>query len=239
MFDVLITVAEKDFNKLKYCIESIKRNVCGFDKIHVVSPTPAPWFPEIVYHLDNEVINIDLSGLKGNNAKRVGWYKQQFIKLFQKVTSNDYLVVDADCYFNRPVRVVEDGKPIFLLGKNQEHCPYFKTMQKLFGVGRVFPHSFINEVMYFKRDIVEFLFEVVTVEEMVAVLNEVNDASGFSEYETYGNLVMHYDPKLYDFKVVKTADIAHHRVWDEKEVKHTICIYAGTNYDIIKMHSWL
>ena len=41
-FDVLITVAEKDFNKLKYCIHSILANLVGVEQIYIVSNVEIP-----------------------------------------------------------------------------------------------------------------------------------------------------------------------------------------------------
>jgi hypothetical protein len=245
MYDILITVAEKDYNKLPFVLESIKKYLCGFNEIHIVSPTKIQFeSSKTFFHLDRDVVDFDFSKFKGNIALRKGWYIQQFIKLFQKVTSNDYLIVDSDVYFNQKIEIVENGKPCFLLGVNQQHQPYFDFTKKVFGFGREFPHSFINEVMYFKRDIIEKMISPWTkdgfFEIAVKVLNKINhQTSSFSEYETYGNYIHKYFPEMYNVKYIKTKTLAKHGNWTKEELHNVIEHYKDQDYDKISMHSWI
>jgi hypothetical protein len=164
MYDILITVAKKDINKLKFLYESIGQNLTGFDLINVVSDEQIPREQRIngiSYWLDKEAVDFDFSLFKGNIALRKGWYVQQFVKLFQWITENDYLVIDSDVYLNKKISIFENGKPCFLLGKDQYHQPYFDFNNQMLGFSREYPYSFINEIMYFKRDLIfEMLNEI-------------------------------------------------------------------------------
>jgi hypothetical protein len=155
MFDVLILVAPKDFNKLPFVCESIVKNINGVHKFYFVSPCAIPdekLFVDGECFIDREVVDFDFPII--NAKERRGWYCQQFIKLFQEVTLRDYLVVDADVYINRPL-LVDSKYPTFFLGREQRHEPYFQLMKEVVNLDRVYPHSFISEIMYFKRDVIQ------------------------------------------------------------------------------------
>lgn len=246
MYDILITVAEKDYNKLPFVINSIQNNIQGFHNIHVVSPTIIPLNkPDgIKYHLDSEVVKFDFSKFKGNIALRKGWYIQQFIKLFQRWTMNDYLVVDSDVILNKPLDIIQNGKPCFFLGEDQNHQPYFDFTKKVFGYGREYPYSFINEIMYFKRDLIQEMVSPWSFEGFFEVavnaLNEINHpTSSFSEYETYGNFIMKKHPEMYQIVKLKTKSVAVKRQWTNEEIKEQIQVFKKSNYDKISLHSWM
>ncbi len=245
MYDVLITAAEKDFNKLPYVIESIEKNIDGFAKIYVVTPVKVPKpLQGITYALDDEVLDFDYSKFKGNIAKRKGWYAQQFIKLFQSITSNDYLVIDSDVYITKKLSVVKEGKPHFFLGKDQLHLPYFEFIRLALEIDRVCAYSFINEIMYFKRDLIKQMIAPYSIygffEFATKILNAMNhETSSFSEYETYGNFIVKEFPGLYGFTQLETASVALKRTWSDEEIKTFIKKYEGSKYDKISMHSWI
>jgi len=163
IYDILILTTVKDYNKLPFLIQSIEKNLQDWDHIYVISPTHISnnipnTKKDIIFHTDEEVIDFDFSKLKGNAGNgRTGWYKQQFIKLFQQVTSNNYLVIDSDVYINRPIKIFENNKPNFLLGKDQCHEPYFQFMKLMFGFGQEYHFSFINEMMLFKRNYIDLM----------------------------------------------------------------------------------
>jgi len=247
MFDVLITCGSKDFNKLPHCVESIKKNINGFNVIYVVSNVvyTEKAIPGVTYVLDDAVMDFSFLKLTGNNTHRKGWYKQQFIKLFQTFTNDDYLVVDADVYFNKPISILENEKPTFLLGQNQFHEPYFQLMKKVFGITKVFQHSFINEVMYFKREYVNELIKLsgmdksVLYTKIVETINEIDHPSGFSEFETYGNFIISYYPESYNVRCVKAIGKAKKGVWTNVEIVENINKMTNGDFDLFSMHSWM
>ena len=247
-YDVLITVAEKDFNKLRFVYDSIINNLDGANQVYVISDVKIPAnkaISGIVYFLDSQVLDLDFSRFTGKIKAREGWYRQQFIKLLQEVTSDNYLVVDADAVFNRKIKVIINGKPLFLLGKNQHNKPYFDLMKNVFDLDQVYPHSFINEMMFFKREIIKHFLSYMKVNKygfFELVLNELNKTdqiSGFSEYELYGNYVTKYFPNTYSYKYMNTYSNGKNRVWAEDEIQKYITSFKGLDYDVISMHTWI
>ena len=247
MYDVLIPLAEKDFNKFRFAYDSIVKNLSGFADIHCISPVPFPRHLKIhgvLYHLDKDVIDFDFSVFKGGIKNRTGWYRQQFIELFQEVTRDDYLVSDSDNIYTKKIDVYRKGKPLFLLGEDQNHGPYFRLTEKLFGFGREYPFSFINEIMLFKRPIIKELvastgltnegfFQLVAAE-----LNRTQENSGMAQYEIYGNYVTKYHPKLYGYEYLTFINKNKHREWTDSEIQKELDKYRDSKYSMIKMHSW-
>jgi len=243
MFDILITIGSKDFNKLRFMINSIVSNIDGFNKIYVVSNDPIPddLKPDGIIYLSDSIIDYDFNKIKVSG--RVGWYRQQFIKLFQEVTLNDYLVIDSDVYLNGPLKINLDN-PTFWLGENQNHKPYFEFMEYVFGLEKCYPHSFINEIMLFKKNIIrkmvsdtgltrDGLFDLCVKE-----INKRNIQSGFSEYELYGNYVTKNYPDLYNYVNMKVIKYHKNRSWTDDEIKETISKNKYSRVDLISMHTW-
>jgi len=243
MFDILITVAPKDFNKLPFVVDSIYENVIECGEIYVVSPVAIPdeYMSDAHYFIDKDVIDFDLSRIE---ESRRGWYRQQFIKLFQMVTGNDYMVIDADIWINKQI-MMDVNAPTFFLGRNQNHPPYFKLMESIFGFGKVYPHSFICEMMFFKREMIWEMIKYTRhtrkafVEACVEEVVKNGHPSGFSEYETYGNFVTNFYPDLYNYESISVHHYARKREWTQQELSDYVNALRGNTYDIITMHSWM
>jgi len=248
MYDILIPVAEKDFIKLRFVWESIIDNLSGFNEIHCISNVKIPSalkVPGIWYYTDKDIIDFDYMRFTGTIKGHEGWYVQQYIKLFQKVTSDNYLEVDADVFFNRKVDIIENEKPCFLFGRNQNHAPYFNLMKNLFDLEKVYPHSFINETMFFKRSIIKHLLDSLGVdakgffELILNEVNKVNEMSGFSEYELYGNYVTKNFKDSYNYKHLSTRLGGKYGYWSEDEIRQYVNSFKGSDFDLVSMHSWI
>lgn len=248
MYDILLPAHEKDFLKLCFVYDSIQQNIEGFNKIYCITNVVVPdrlRIRDVNYFLDEDVIDFDFSLFQGTIKKRTGWYRQQFVKLFQNVTGDEYLVTEADNIYNQKVNIIEDGKPVFLFGKDQNHVPYYKIMQKLLGYGREYNYSFINEVMYIKRDYVKELVALTGLnkygffELFANELNKIQEASGCSDYDLYGNFVVKYHQDEYLYKHVKTVVLSKPKEWTENEIEKSINQYKNTDNVMIKIHSWI
>jgi hypothetical protein len=248
MYDILLAMAEKDFIKFQFVYNSVMEHLEGFDQIHCVTPVPVPSklrIEGVQYSLDEDAIDFDFSNCKGVIKERTNWYKQQFIDLFQVVTSDDYFQIDTDTCFNRKVNVIENGKPSFLFGKDQDHRPYRELTQKLFGFGREYPYSFISDMMFFKRDIIKELVAFTGLNKygfFELIINEVNKTqqpSGFSEYDTYGNYVTKYFPDLYNYKHLKALRVSKRRIWRKEEVQRLIDTHKTNDLDVLAYHTYL
>ena len=245
-YDILIPAHEKDFSKLRFVYDSILKNLKGFDKFYCISNIKIPEalrISNVNYFTDDEVLDFDFSILK--MQKRVGWYRQQFIKHFQQVTGDNYLITESDNIYLKPVDIIEDGKPTFLLGKDQNHAPYYQITQKLFGFGREYPYSFINEVMYIKRDYINELVALTPYNKygyfnlIMTEINRMDEASGMSDYDLYGNFVAKYHPNEYNYKKVETVVLSKHKEWTPEEIQQRIDLLSRSNNVMVKLHTWL
>ena len=247
MYDILIPTASKDFLKFRFLYDSIQKNLTGFDKIHCISNIEVPEdlvISGVQYYLDDDILDFDFSKFTGICKERKRWYIQQFVKLFQQVTADDYLVVDADLYFNRKIDIYENGKPTFLFGLDQNNTSYFQFTREMLNFGRVHPYSFISEAMLFKRELINHMVASTGlslqkfVKKAIQVLNKINNASGMCEYETYGNYVTKHFKDQYNYKHIKTKRGSKHRIWEVYEIQEFIDS-VGPEFDTITYHSWI
>lgn len=243
MYDILILCASKDFDKFKYVYKSLQ-NLSGYDKIYCISDHPINKKIDGVNYLqDKDVIDFDFSRFTGNILLNKGWYIQQFIKLFQQVTSDSYLVIDSDTCIVRKIDIIENDKPAFLIGTDLYNEPYFNLMEKVFNLEKVYNSSFINEIMYFKREIINEMLSFYRIDKygffdlVVEELNRANKTSGFSEYEFYGNYVTKYFPDAYNYKKIVSSSKSKMSEWDEHEINKYI---EGCNdCDTCSFHTYL
>jgi len=247
-YDVIIPLAEKDFNKFKYAYDSIGKYLPKFKNFYCVSPVPIPEklrISDVRYYLDDDVLDFDFSVFTGKIKIRTGWYRQQFIELFQKITGDNYLVSDSDNIYTKKIELFRNGKPIFIMGEDQNHPPYFKLSQKLFGFGREYPYSFINEIMLFKRHIIKELVDSTGFSEegffvyVASELNRTQENSGMAQYELYGNYVTKFHHGSYHYEYLSFLNVNKHRKWTDSEINE--CIKQAKKKDItmIKIHSWM
>jgi hypothetical protein len=144
-----------------------------------------------------------LLAARGAAPARAGWYFQQFLKLCYSLNpkaGSHYLVWDADTIPLRPMEFFNhDGRTFF--ETSAEYNPaYFATMQRLIGIGKAEPYSFISEHMMIERNkAVQLLKEICgssevscrqVAERIISAIDaESLSESGFSEFETYGTYV--------------------------------------------------
>jgi len=254
MYDILIPAAEKDFVKLRFVYDSIMKSLSGFDKIYCISDVKIPrnlLIPGVQYYLDEDVVDFDFSKFRGRVRILDGFYRYQFVNLFQQVTSDSYLEINADIYLNKKIDIIEDGKPVFLFGNDQNHPPNFHFMEKLLNLGRVHPYSFISEMMFFKREIINHMVSSTGFnkygffELAVNILNRMNEDAGMSYYELYGNYVVKHFKHSYKYRHIKIHVAGKGGfelkkiLWEEGELQRHIDSFRGTDYDILSFHSWL
>ncbi|MBO6241721.1 MAG: hypothetical protein J6O61_12920 [Butyrivibrio sp.] len=137
-----------------------------------------------------------------NNLKptAINWYYQQFLKMSYALICKSpyYLCWDSDTL---PLKKIEmfnsDGKPYFDI-KSEHNEVYFKTIEKLFGFGKIIEKSFVSEHMLFKVDLMkEMLSEIERTdfsgehfsEKILYAVGSENLNQGFSEFETFGSWV--------------------------------------------------
>jgi hypothetical protein len=128
-----------------------------------------------------------------------GWVLQQLIKFNASflVSTDDYLVLDADTVFLRQQAFFRGGRTV-LRFSDQYELLYDDSLRLLLGTSRRFPVSFVTHHMVFNRDLVRSL--LASWENRFGrpwwqvLLREVDDRRrhliSFSEYELYGNYVV-------------------------------------------------
>ena len=135
------------------------------------------------------------SAIEKHGSARFGWYIQQFIKIAAMASGNpdDYVLIwDADTI---PVRKIsffsQDGKILFYTG-SEHHKPYFKCIERLTGLAKAIPESFIAQCLLGKAgwaaeflDLVQDRFGKDPFQAIIDA-TDLSEKSGFSEYETLG-----------------------------------------------------
>ncbi len=244
---MFIPSVPKDFNKLLFCIEQIKENVIGYDEIYVASPEPMPKEYRqdgVNYFTDKEAFNMEPYRFKW----RHNWLYQMYMKMFQNVTKNEwYMTIDSDVMILKQLPFFENDKPIQWLGRDQNHQPYFKFQEEILGIGRIYNHSFINDMNFFSKKLTRYMIQSTGMnfkqflEKSVAITNEDCHPG---EPEMYGNYVYKNYPDLYvykhmeiDFSGRKQDNLTDQR-WTAEEIKRAINNYKNSHYHMIMLHSW-
>lgn len=226
--DIVITFHIKDEKNLKYTVNSIRQFV-QFSNIYIVTKIENY---EIVDNLNCKFINENIIGSdlckEILNEKRGGWYLQQILKLyaFNFVTTQNYLVIDADTVILKNLVFIQNNKPLYLINYHVFE-PYFKGINYLLGIDNELDFSFISHHMIFDKEIVKQLIyeiELYTKTNWInAILNILykNDKNiSFSEFETYGNFLLN-----------KNVEITYRKL-------HTIDIPIKPNIFLIKLYSY-
>jgi len=241
-FDIVIPLAYKDLDTFKYSIEYNKKNIIGYRNIYIVTPDPSlvsiPGcisLPETIFPFKKEDISAITGGL------RVGWYFQQFIKLYVGKyifgILPKYLVVDSDVFFLKPTTFLnEGGLPMYCIGK-EYHAPYFDHMKQLHpsfhraieNVSGIVHHMMFDTVM------IDQLFKLVedyhnTTEPfwklfMKYVVPSEYKGSGGSEYEIYFNYMV-----LYHFSEIVVRDLN----WSNQS-----SLNNSDDKDYVAIHLWI
>lgn len=252
MFDIFLACAPKDFNKLPYVTKSIVDNVRGFDKMVICSPVDVP--PDIQARIPYAFYNyLDQTLLPGVDRSkwnyRPNWHFQQYLKLFQLVTSDWYLTWDCDTIACREISFYENGKPIYYYGWEQNHAPYFRFQEKMIGISRVGPHTFISDLNFIYRPIIREILENngYTLESFIQKAQSITGPNCYmAECELYGSFAWEYHSDMFVFKKLeqKPFDGRIHKsentgyVYSEKEIESAINENKDKGYDTLSLHSW-
>jgi len=215
--DVVIPCHEKDKRTLDLVIQGIAKNGVNIRRIIIISKQPlselAEWISEDTFPFTKYDIGLAIAhgdkvlGKKLSQSWRMGWYYQQFLKLYAPFVieniSPNVLVLDADTIFLNPVEFMnEKGEPYFNVGR--EYCkPYFEHAAKLldepYTITKLFPnYSGICHHMLLQKPVLEDLFEKIekksgktTWETLCYHIDLAKfKKSAMSEYEIYFNFIM-------------------------------------------------
>lgn len=205
--DIVIPICEKDLAILPLCLEGVRRNVPHrLAGIYIVAPESEKirtFCRESGLHFvhEEQVLGYspkDRKVLIGESKRdRSGWIYQQLLKLAGSVGKSPYfLVIDSDHILLRQHVFITDDKRLVLYQSNEYHRPYYDNIQRLMHWYPQSPLSFVAHKMIFDRKLLARLREEIEQanpgmkwDEAIYHHLNLNDVSGFSEYELYGNYV--------------------------------------------------
>jgi hypothetical protein len=239
LYDIVIPVHSKDFERFKYQIEYTKKNILNYRNIYIVSNITnisidgCIIIDENIYPFSKKMISNYVI------EKSVGWVLQQLIKLYSGfVIPNileNYLVIDSDTFFFKPTTFIENNKLLFAYG-TEHHKPYFEQMKRMNTelIKMIPDKSGICHHMIFNTKYVKELFNFICKEgdEFYNVLLKninKNDASCVSEYEIFFNYMIKFNPDKIKIRKLK---------WKNYERKDTDLKKLMNEYDYVSFHQY-
>jgi hypothetical protein len=208
MYDIVICVGPNDYEIVKESIVYTIKNIKGFRHIYLITPEPEKIIlnNDFIKIINENIFPFDKESLYSIRGKseRHGWYLQQLLKLYAGTVItgilDNYLVIDSDTFFLKPITFITDNKFLLSLGY-EYHIPYFIHMKTLHpSLKKVIKYSGIAHHMIFNKNIVLELFKLIENNhnnkgqfwELFIKCTEPNEyaKSGASEYEIYFNYLL-------------------------------------------------
>lgn len=238
MYDIVIFVGPKDYDIICHTIEINKKNVLEHRRIYIITNIQRCPHIDGCTMLDENMFPFTIKYIESTHSNirkdRIGWYFQQLGKLlisfYVDDMLEDYLVIDADTYINKPMCFMKDDRHIFHNSTRFGHEPYRAHMRKLNPALSVVDNlSGIVHHMIFNKKILAELIN--TVEEYhngkkfydIFLENvEKNNTSGASEYEIYFHFMMKYHKSKMIVQKVVLQDIK--------------SIHDKGNHDVVSIH---
>jgi hypothetical protein len=208
--DLVILTVSKDHSLLETMIESVRDNLYHrLNKIYVISRTEKPIIDFCAAKGFTFVDELQLLGYGKdqisymvNGVDRSGWIFQQLLKLSgdRCVEMKRYLIVDSDTVFIQPHKFMEKDKIIFLQS-TEWHQAYFESFRRIFGYEAPTNLSLTSHMMLFDVEHLAAMKREIEKrhgkkwDEVYINLARPDDLSCVSDYETYGNWVLHRHPE--------------------------------------------
>lgn len=253
LFDIVIPLGPNEVMNIHNQIEYTKKNVKGYRNIYIITNTSKNSNLKLddCIIIDESIFPFKMADIasyfysyNGKN-NRNGWYLQQLIKLYsgfiiENILDN-YLVIDADVFFFKPIEFIKSSKFIFTTS-NEYHVPYFEHMKRLHpSFNKISNKSGIAHHMIYNKNYVREMFDLVenfhnspfwkifieSVKEHFKYSIEHAD-SGASEYEIYFNYMLQYHK---DIVIIRELNWAN--------VNYNFNLSTKTDYDYASLCSWM
>lgn len=226
-YDIIIPTIYRDYPFLKKVINYIFRNLNPCTIYIITNKAKSRFIPKsILLNSQCKIIDEDnlIEGLDYAKTRdlltrqainnRTGWYYQQFLKmgfaLSRYAQQEYYLIWDSDTIPLQPIKFFDsENHPLFTM-KSEFHNPYFNTLKRLIGIGKINKSSYIAEHMIINKAIMKELIGNIEESQIPGdvwyekVINSIDkdEQYGFSEFETYGTYCLHNHPNLYRERVL-------------------------------------
>lgn len=254
--EVICVCSRKDASTWQKSSAYIVKNIASKRYRVIVPDDEAPLFEEISASpfkvikeskYTDQIRDLLIQRIPPNNSARIGWYLQQFIKISAARSAQPgeiVLIWDADTIPLKPINfTTPEGKLIYYKG-SEHHKPYFKTINKLLGLKKSANFSFIAQCFVIKVEWVhEFCNEIEnrfksTWFEAIINCTDLNEGSGFSEYETLGTYILdkHADQILMSNN--KWSRLGNSLIGSIGGLTEEIAIRMSTDFDFISFELW-
>lgn len=198
-FDIVIFTADKYVQFHEQVVESVKKHVTGYKDIYIISEKEIEnKLDGLIYVLDKDACDVDLKFVKRP------WIKQQYLKLFQKVTGDNYLVIDGDIVLNIDFPIFDGDKQNMFVFYPNNFKQFIKYNWLNFRLKSLSEFSYVNDIMLFNRTEInrmigsKFISKEEFIEKSELSMNKFK--CSLSEYELYGTwLATNYPDKISEF----------------------------------------
>ncbi len=206
--DIIITTAEKDFDKIEKCVQSLRLYLLhNISSIFIVAPKKNKIIEiskklNCIFVDENEIINKNELKFEYvvNNLNRFGWIYQQLLN-FKSVLSlgkeRYKLSFDSDTELVKKQKFIFGNKTQFNVS-DEYHEPYFSVAKKILNLDVNTNFSMTSHHMIYDRLIMSEMLkkiENVTNKDWINGIISNSDLSNISchcEYETYGQYYYNY-----------------------------------------------
>lgn len=249
----VVPVHRKDLGRLPLCLGGIRRNLVEVGDIFVVGAAElAREIAQIAARAD--VSDVRFVSERDHFRTTGGWLLQQEIKLRAScfVSTEQYVVVDADTYFLNPTRLRDaDGRPTFARDvargsywdhRKASHCVrYLPTIHHVFDL----PHEHhrccsIAHHMVFDVNLLARMSAPIFDEGLERVFERMRrSGASFSEFDTYGAFVRAHAPESHGWRDEAWADVPWPRNMSEVQRRRYLDRYARAGHAFVSAHSYL
>jgi Family of unknown function (DUF6492) len=200
--DVLLPVAERDWDVLGVTIEGVRRNLAHPVRTIWVVTAPESQSARVAEQLGCRVVDEDSVlpvvrtdiRYEVDSVDRSGWLFQQLLKLSADTISarEHVLVLDADTVLVRPQTFTSRGR-VVLFHSEEYHPPYFQAYRAVTGLSPASRVSCTTHHVLMRRGTLLGLKSRMERTRSVPWWQAVLDtcvyesSSGFADYEVYGN----------------------------------------------------
>lgn len=182
----------------------------------------------------------------GVQSRRLGWYRQQFLKLglYSVCEGERYTVWDGDTIPLRKLYLFDDKKPILNVERKWRNINYDKGVLRVLGVETWNNFSFISEFITFDVNYVKEMllcfgskleYQLYNLF-LLAMKDGKEDC--FSEFELYGNFITKRgyisDYRLYKFKSIRSVDLIFPF---QMSRSRKIAFLVENNYDFVSLEN--
>lgn len=257
--DCIVPVHSRDIPGLKYCLSGIRANLPELNDLWVVS---AELNRQEIQRIDPAVRfadertfipGVDLSAAD-LDSRATGWLLQQFVKIYgyTRVSTDNWLVVDADVVFLNETRFLDGATAHFTVDPHRSTSPtscalYSEFHRQLFGYANPHEYCFIAHHMVFNRAcVLDFLARFRISPAKILQTDSVatfprKGFVGFSEYDFYGAYMLRNHPEIMRLGTDRMAwrNVVW-RWWDDSGATETFLgSMRRTGLKFIAAHAWL